>query len=47
MPMTVTGWPIPEQLLEGYSPIIGKEGVAAELRTRHTFAQAEKRLAGS
>lgn len=37
----------PRHLLEGYSPVIGKEGVAQSVRTRHTFDQAEKRLAGT
>ncbi|MFK8049270.1 MAG: penicillin acylase family protein [Halioglobus sp.] len=37
----------PRMLLEGFSPIIGKEGVEQTLRTRHTFEQAEKRIAGT
>ena len=37
----------PRQLLEGFSPVIGKERVVQSVRTRHTFDQAEKRLAGS
>ncbi|MCP5122122.1 MAG: penicillin acylase family protein [Pseudomonadales bacterium] len=37
----------PRHLLEGFSPIIGKEGVAQSIRTRHTFDQAEQRLAGT
>jgi acyl-homoserine-lactone acylase len=37
----------PRHLLEGYSPIIGKERVEQSRRTRATFSQAEKRLAGS
>jgi acyl-homoserine-lactone acylase len=37
----------PRQLLEGYSQIIGREGVAQSLRTRLAFVQAEERIAGS
>lgn len=37
----------PRQLLEGFSPIIGGEGIEQSLRTRLTFVQAEERLAGS
>jgi acyl-homoserine-lactone acylase len=37
----------PRHLLEGYSPIIGKERVEQSRRTRATFSQAEKRLAGT
>ncbi len=37
----------PRQLLEGFSPIIGRERVEQSLRTRATFDQAEERLAGS
>lgn len=37
----------PRQLLEGYAPIIGAEGVEQSIRTRHTFSQAERRLAGT
>ncbi len=37
----------PRQLLEGFSPIIGKERVEQSRRTRATFAQAEQRLAGT
>ncbi|MEZ5572591.1 MAG: penicillin acylase family protein [Halioglobus sp.] len=37
----------PRHLLEGFSPIIGKERVEQSRRTRATFSQAEKRLAGS
>jgi acyl-homoserine-lactone acylase len=37
----------PRQLLEGFSPVIGGEGIAQSMRTRATFAQAEDRLAGS
>ncbi|MEE4143263.1 MAG: penicillin acylase family protein, partial [Halieaceae bacterium] len=36
----------PRQLLTGFSPVIGKEEVTQSIRTRHTFAQAENRLAG-
>ncbi len=38
--------PNPRHLLEGFSPIIGKERVAQSRRTRATFSQAENRLAG-
>ena len=34
-------------LLEGFSPVIGKEGVEQSIRTRQTFVQAEQRLAGT
>lgn len=37
----------PRQLLEGFSPVIGSEGIPQSLRTRATFDQAEARLAGS
>ncbi|MCG8422069.1 MAG: penicillin acylase family protein [Proteobacteria bacterium] len=37
----------PRQRLTGFAPIIGRERVAQSLRTRQTFAQAEKRIAGS
>jgi acyl-homoserine-lactone acylase len=37
----------PDRLLTGFSPVIGMEGIAQSIRTRHTFDQAEKRLAGS
>ena len=37
----------PRHLLTGFSPIIGKEDVTQSIRTRHTFTQAERRLAGS
>jgi acyl-homoserine-lactone acylase len=37
----------PRTLLEGFSPIIGKERVEQSRRTRATFSQAEKRLAGA
>jgi acyl-homoserine-lactone acylase len=37
----------PRQLLEGFSPVIGNEGVPQSLRTRATFDQAEERLAGT
>lgn len=37
----------PDTLLTGYSPLIGAEEVEQSLRTRQTFDQAERRLAGS
>jgi len=37
----------PDMLLEGFSPVIGKEGVEQSLRTRQAFVQAEQRLAGT
>ncbi len=37
----------PRHLLEGFSPIIGGERIEQSLRTRATFDQAERRLAGS
>jgi acyl-homoserine-lactone acylase len=37
----------PDDLLTGYSPIIGKEGVAQSLRTRLGFIQIEERLAAT
>ncbi|MCB1847909.1 MAG: acylase, partial [Halieaceae bacterium] len=37
----------PRNLLTGFSPIIGKEDVTQSIRTRHTFTQAENRLAGT
>ncbi len=37
----------PRMLLEGFSPILGKEGIEQTLRTRHTFEQAENRMAGT
>lgn len=37
----------PRQLLTGYSPLIGREEVEQSLRTRQTFDQAERRLAGT
>ncbi|WP_188109596.1 penicillin acylase family protein [Pseudohalioglobus sediminis] len=37
----------PRNLLEGFSPIIGREGVEQSIRTRHTFNMAEDRLAGN
>lgn len=36
----------PRHLLEGYSPLIGREGVEQSMRTRHTFTMAESRLNG-
>jgi acyl-homoserine-lactone acylase len=38
--------PNPRHLLEGFSPIIGKERVEQSRRTRATFSQAESRLVG-
>ncbi len=37
----------PRNLLEGFSPIIGKERVEQSRRTRATFSQAENRLTGT
>ncbi len=37
----------PDQLLTGFSPLIGREGVEQSLRTRLAFVQAEDRLAGA
>ncbi len=37
----------PRMLLEGFSPVIGKERVEQNLRPRQTFDQAERRLAGT
>ncbi len=37
----------PDQLLTGFSPLIGDEEVEQSLRTRQTFEQAERRLAGT
>jgi len=37
----------PDMLLEGFSPVIGKEGVEQSIRTRQAFVQAEQRLAGT
>lgn len=34
----------PRNLLQGYSPVIGLEGIEQSLRTRHTFTKAETRL---
>ncbi len=39
--------PNPRHLLEGFSKVIGNEEVPQTLRTRHTFHQAEMRLAGT
>jgi acyl-homoserine-lactone acylase len=39
--------PNPRQLLEGFSPVLGEEGVEQSLRTRATFSQAEERIAGT
>ncbi len=37
----------PDSLLEGFSPLIGSEGIQQSLRTRQTFVQAEERIAGT
>ena len=37
----------PNQLLEGFSPLIGNERVQQSLRTRQGFVQAEERIAGT
>ncbi len=37
----------PNQLLEGFSPLIGSEGIQQSLRTRQGFVQAEERIAGT
>jgi acyl-homoserine-lactone acylase len=37
----------PDNLLEGFSPLIGSEGIQQSLRTRQTFVQAEERIAGT
>ena len=37
----------PNDLLEGFSPLIGSEGIQQSLRTRQAFVQAEQRIAGS
>ncbi|MEZ5569401.1 MAG: penicillin acylase family protein [Halioglobus sp.] len=37
----------PRSLLEGFPPIIGRERVEQSVRTRHTFSQAERRIAGT
>ncbi len=39
--------PNPRHMLEGFSRIIGREQVEQTLRTRQTFDQAERRLAGT
>lgn len=39
--------PNPDHLLTGFSPLIGREEVEQSLRTRQTFDQAERRLAGT
>jgi acyl-homoserine-lactone acylase len=38
--------PNPRNLTTGYSRVIGLEGIEQSIRTRHTFSQAERRLAG-
>jgi acyl-homoserine-lactone acylase len=37
----------PNELLEGFSPLIGNERVQQSLRTRQGFVQAEERIAGT
>ncbi|MBT4519402.1 MAG: acylase, partial [Halieaceae bacterium] len=37
----------PRMLLEGYSPLIGPEQYQQSIRSRHTFVQAEERMAGT
>jgi acyl-homoserine-lactone acylase len=37
----------PNNLLEGFSPLIGREDVPQSLRTRQAFVQAEERIAGT
>jgi len=37
----------PDSLLEGFSPLIGSEGIEQSLRTRQAFVQAEERIAGT
>lgn len=37
----------PSHLLTGFSPLIGREGVAQSIRTRLAFVQVEDRLAGA
>jgi acyl-homoserine-lactone acylase len=37
----------PDSLLEGFSPLIGSEGIEQSLRTRQAFVQAEGRIAGT
>tara|TARA_R110000823_G_scaffold291009_8_gene409371 strand:+ start:362 stop:2779 length:2418 start_codon:yes stop_codon:yes gene_type:complete len=37
----------PRMLLEGFPPIIGSERIEQSIRTRHTFSQAERRIAGT
>jgi acyl-homoserine-lactone acylase len=37
----------PDSLLEGFSPLIGTEGIQQSLRTRQGFLQAEQRLAAT
>jgi len=38
------GFPAPDQLLTGFSRVIGREGVPQSLRTRQGFTQAEARM---
>lgn len=37
----------PNNLLEGFSPLIGSEGIPQSLRTRQAFVQAEQRIAAT
>jgi acyl-homoserine-lactone acylase len=37
----------PDLLLEGFTPLIGSEGIEQSLRTRQGFVQAEQRIAGT
>ncbi|MDH3656401.1 MAG: penicillin acylase family protein, partial [Myxococcales bacterium] len=37
----------PDMLLEGFTPLIGSEGIEQSLRTRQGFVQAEQRIAGT
>jgi len=37
----------PDNLLEGFTPLIGSEGIQQSLRTRQAFVQAEGRIAGT
>ncbi len=37
----------PDMLLEGFTPLVGSEGIQQSLRTRQAFVQAEGRIAGT
>jgi acyl-homoserine-lactone acylase len=37
----------PDDLLEGFSPVIGQESIEQSLRTRQAFVQADDRIAGT